>query len=278
VNGLVLVVFYGSILFCIFACAYKVFVYARVPMHIRWEIYKDSSIYETGNWWRKKGGGRSQKPDNLFKNAATLKEYYKNNKLFWLPLYLFHLGVYLLITWHAWLFIYPLVFHKNWPVGYSLIWGHTATGLMFAGALGVFISRLASRSLRATYPRWHYFKWLIIMAAAATGYIAVQFYFNGVMAEVLGYVRGQLQFNWADKMNPPLLTSLHVLTVSAVLIYLPFSHAVRLFFRYYHEWRWNYIPGLRSARVSEETKNMLEYPITWAAKHATVGTLWKDLA
>ncbi len=277
-NGLVLVIFYGSILFCIFACLYKVLVYASFPMHLRWEIYKNSSVYETGNLWRKKGTGYGQKLDNIFTNVVTLKEYYKNNRAFWLPLYPFHLGVYLLITWHAWLFVYSLVFRKNWPVGYSLIWGHAATGLIFAGALGVLISRLVSRSLRATYPRWHYLKWLMVMAAAATGFIAVQFYFNGVMAEVLGYVRGQLQFHWAEKMNPPLLTSLHVLTVSMVLVYLPLSHAVRLFFRYYHEWRWNFIPILHITRVSKKTKNMLEYPVTWAAKHAAAGTLWKDLA
>ena len=277
-HGLVLVIFYGSILFCIFGIAYKIIVYARFPMHLRWEIYKNSSVYEKTDWWRKKSIGQGQKSDGLFKNVITLNEYYKNNKSFWLPLYPFHLGVYLLITWHAWLFIYPLVFRKDGPVGYSLIWGHTATGLMFVGALGVLGSRLFSRSLRTTYPRWHYLKWLMIMAAAATGFVAVQYYFNGVMGNVLGYVRGQLQFNWAEKMNPPLFTSLHALSVCAVLIYLPFSHAVRLFFQFYHEWRWNYIPSLRSARVSKRIKNMLEYPVTWAAKHAPAGTLWKDLA
>ena len=198
--------------------------------------------------------------------------------MFWLPLYPFHLGVYLLVTWHAWLLIYPLIFRQAWPVEYSLVWGHTATGLMFAGALGVLAVRLTVPSLRATYPRRHYLKWLAIIAAAGTGYVAVEYYFNGAMADVVGYVRGQLQFDMAEKMRPPLLPSLHVLTVSAVLVYLPFSHAVRLLFRYYHEWRWGFIPLLNSKRVRDNTENMLGYPVTWAAKHAAGYAYWKDIA
>jgi nitrate reductase gamma subunit len=278
VNGAVLVIFYGSILFCIIAGAYKVINYARYPMHLRWEIYKNGSVYENTGWRQKNGIGAGRKIGDSLQNIASLKEYYKNNRLFWLALYPFHLGVYLLITWHAWLFIYSLVFRQEWPVAYSLVWGHASTALMFAGSLGVLVMRLAVPSLRSTYPRRHYLKWLIIMAAAGTGFFAVQYYFNGVMLDVLTYVRGQLQFNMAEKMNPPLLPSLHVLTLSAVLIYLPFSHMIRLFFRYYHDWRWNYVPALRSARVGNNIKNMLELPVTWVAKHASVGTLWKDLA
>jgi hypothetical protein len=117
----------------------------------------------------------------------------------------------------------------------------------------------------------------MIMAAAGTGFYAVQYYFNGVMADVLGYVRGQLQLNMAEKMNPPLLTSLHVLTVAVVLVYLPFSHALRLFFRYFHELRWNYVPALNNPRVSRHTNDTLEYPITWSAKHVPTGMAWKDI-
>ncbi len=276
-GGVVLVIFYGSILFCIAASLYKIYTYARFPVHLRWEIYKAGSVYELSNWWKRKGIGSREKIGNMLKNVVSLREYYKNNKLFWAPLYPFHLGVYLLITWHAWLFIYPLVTQKEWPVGYSLIWGHTATGLIFAGALGVLALRIFNRSLRVTYPKLHYLKWVMILLAAGTGYIAVEYYFNGVMADVLGYVRGQLQFDMAEKMNPPLLTSLHVLTVAAVLVYLPFSHAVRLFFQYYHEWRWNYIPSIHSMSVSKNVRNKLEYPITWAAKHVPAGVAWKDI-
>lgn len=276
-EGLVLVIFYGSILFCIFACIYKIVYYARFPMHLRWEVYRRSSVYESAGWWRKKGITGGQKIGGAARDILSLRDYFNNNRLFWLALYPFHLGVYSLITWHVWLFVYPPVTQKDWLVEYSLLWGHISTGLMFTGALGVLVMRFVIKSLRTTYPRRHYFKWLMIMAAAGTGFIAVEYYFNGAMADVLDYVRVQLQFNMAEKMNPPLMPSLHALTVSAVLVYLPFSHALRLFLRYYHEWRWDYLPVLRSARAAKNTKNMLEYPVTWAAEHAAAGIFWKDL-
>ena len=196
-----MVIFYGSILFCIIASLYKMYTYARFPVRLRWEVYKAGSVYELSNWWTRKGITSGQKLGNMVKNAAVLKDYYKNNKLFWAPLYPFHLGVYLLITWHIWLFIYPLLFQKEWPVGYSLIWGHTATGLMFAGALGVLALRIFSRTLRATYPKRNYLKWLIIMLAAGTGYIAVEYYFNGVMAEYL-FTLGPITVQHGGKNEP----------------------------------------------------------------------------
>jgi nitrate reductase gamma subunit len=277
VNGLVLAVFYGSILFCIVTSIYKLYKFSRYPLHLRWEIYRAGSVYESPRWWEKEGIRRRDKVNGTIKDIATLRDYYRSNRLYWLPLYIFHLGVFLLITWHAWLFLYAFFTSGGWMADLALAWGHTATFLMGAGALGALLLRTFSLPLRVTYPRRHYLKWLVMLAVAGTGYYAVQYYFNGAMGEVLGYVRGQLQFNMAEKMSPPFFTSLHVLSVAAVLVYLPFSHMLRLFFRYYHEWRWNYIPALRSKAVSRQIKKQMEYPVTWPAKHVPAHAAWKDI-
>jgi hypothetical protein len=52
-GGLVLVIFYGSILFCVVASATKIVWYAFAPLHLRWEIYGGSSVYELMDWWDK---------------------------------------------------------------------------------------------------------------------------------------------------------------------------------------------------------------------------------
>jgi nitrate reductase gamma subunit len=146
-SGLVVAIFYGSILFCIVASVIKLIGYARFPIHLRWEIHKHSSAYEFEGWWKEQRLVQKGKFGGTVKDIAGLRGYYKNNRAFWVPLFPFHLGVYLLVLWHAWLFIYPLVFSQPWPVNYSLFWGHTATALMFFGAAGVLFSRLFSRAL-----------------------------------------------------------------------------------------------------------------------------------
>ena len=277
-GGLVLAIFYGSIIFCIVTFLIKLYRYAKLPLPLRSEIYKEGSIYEQASWWPRSGTSIKGKFKAALIDILALSGYYHHNKRFWFVLYPFHLGIYLLILWHVWLFIFPLVAVNTGSLDYALIWGHIATGLIFTGALGILIQRIADKKLRASYPRWNYFKWAFIILALGSGLVAVQYYFNGSMVDVIAYVKYQLAFDMQAKLNPPLMTSLHVLAVSAVLIYLPLNnHTMRVFFRNYQKIRWDSIPNVEGGRVDKATRGQLRYPMVWSASHIPAVKAWKDL-
>jgi nitrate reductase gamma subunit len=276
-GGLVLVIFYSSIAFCIVTFLIKLYRYFGMPLPLRSEIYKGSSVYERADWWPRSGIGIKAKVIATVKETVTVSGYYRQNRGFWYVLYPFHLGIYMLLTWHVWLFVFPLVAVNTGTLDYASIWGNTATALVLIGALGILIKRLSDNKLRATYPRLHYLKWVFIILALGTGVFAVQYYFNGSMVELTTYVKQQLAFDMQSKLYPPLLPSLHVLIVAAVLVYLPFSHALRVFFRYYYRLRWDSVPYIENARVDKATRGQLRYPIVWSAGHVPADKNWAEL-
>jgi len=277
-GGIVLAVFYGSIVFCIIALAVRMIKYAKAPLHIRWEFYRGSSTYEHLDWWTKPHTSFREKLKSVAQDIFLLRDYFKRNRGFWYWLYTFHIGLYLLVIWHVWIFIVPLftAVDKNSTVG--VIWGHTATALVFIGAVGILIKRLTDKELRSYYNPLHYLKWLFIIVTLAGGFYAVQVYFNGDMTEVFSYVRGQLAFELEHKLHPPLVTSLHVIFISPWLIYLPFGHIMQVFFRYFHELRWDHVPNERGSTIEKEVQKLLEHRVSWAAPHIQTGSKWGEVA
>src|SRR4030043_1327571 len=108
-GAMVLFIFYGSILFFILAAALRVRRCMNAPIHLHWELYKGSSVYELKEWWGKTHNTFGEKLWSMLLDILFLREFYHRNRRFWYPLFVFHIGLYLLILWHAWLFIRSVV-------------------------------------------------------------------------------------------------------------------------------------------------------------------------
>ena len=52
-GALVFFFFYGSILFFIVAVALRAVRTVKAPVHLHWELYRGSSVYELTDWWTK---------------------------------------------------------------------------------------------------------------------------------------------------------------------------------------------------------------------------------
>jgi nitrate reductase gamma subunit len=275
----VVFIFYGSMVFFAIAALVMLIRYVRAPIHLRWEIHKESSIYEESEWWTKKNDmGFLKKLKSAALDILLQREYYRRNRFFWYLLMIFHVGLYLLILWHAALFILALAIEAETDPTYIVVWGHIATALITIGGLGILIKRIIDPEMRAYYARTHYFKWLFIIATLAGGFYATQFFFEGSSVELLRYVNGQLQFDFAHKLDPPLVPSLHMLFISAWMIYLPFSHTTKLFFRYYHELRWDHVPNVRGSGLEKRIKKNLERRVSWSDSHIQTGKTWGEVA
>jgi nitrate reductase gamma subunit len=277
-GGFVLLIFYGSILFCVIASLVRMTNYARAPLHLRWELYRGSSVYELTDWWKKGPRSFGEKLRGVALDILLLREFYHRNRSFWYFLFLFHMGLYLLFLWHLWLFItaVTLPFESSWIGG--LVFGHLATGLSLIGGGGILIKRIVDRELSIYYPRIHYLKWFLILLILAGGFLAVVFHFDSNMPELLRYVKDQVTFQDMElKLHPALAPASHVFFVSFWLLYLPFSHILQIFFRYYQHLRWDDVPNRKGSTVERVVEGHLNRPISWSAPHIKSGKGWGEV-
>ena len=274
-GGAVLIVFYGSILFCLIASAVRVQRYLSAPLQLRGELYGGSSVYEIADWSKMSPGHLGQKVRGMILDVLLLREFYHRNKGFWYFLFLFHAGIYLLLGWHLWLFFTALFlpFESAWSGG--LLFGHLATGLSLIGGVGVLLRRVVDRELSANYPRLHYLKWVLIILILLGGFLAVVLYFDSDTPELLRYVRVQVTFqDLALKLHPALAPASHVFLVSFLLLYLPFSHILQIFFKYYQQIRWDDVAGRPGSSIERTVEGQLRRPIGWSAPHVQSGQSW----
>jgi len=277
--GSVVVIFYGSGLFFAIAVLLKLIKYYRTPVHLRWEIYKGSSVYEKVNWWEHEHVSFSSKLKGVILDILFQREYFRRNRNFWYLLIVFHMGLFLLIAWHAWLFIAAAVINSEDAPAWGLVWGHIATATVVLGALGILIMRLVNKEMRAYYPRTHFFKWIFIIATLGGGFYAVQFFYDGSVIDVVHHVSEELDFSkFADKFHPETIPSLHLFFVAAWLIYLPFSHIMHLIYRYYHEIRWDHVPMVQGSALDKNVTPMLGKTVSWSDAHIQTGKTWGEVA
>jgi len=282
-GGIVLFFFYGSILFCVITSIVRMMKYIRAPLHLRWELYRGSSVYELTDWWKRNPHRFGEKLRGVTLDILLLREFYHRNRSFWYFLFLFHIGFYLIILWHLWLFISAVTLpfestpFKSGSIG-GAIFGHVATGLSLIGGGGILIKRIVNEELNIHYPRIHYLKWLLILLILIGGFLAVVFHFNSNTTELLRYVKGQITFQDIEhKLHPALAPASHVLLVSFWLLYLPFSHILQIFFRYYHHLRWDDVPNKRGSTIERKVTELLNRPISWSAPHIESGKRWGEV-
>ena len=106
---IVYIAIYAGLLIFVIGCVRRIWQYASTPVHLRWELYPvpheapervkhGGSYFETGDWWTKPqhsnhiGELRVMIPEILF-----MKGLWEFNRRLWLPSFLFHFGLYLLI-------------------------------------------------------------------------------------------------------------------------------------------------------------------------------------
>jgi nitrate reductase gamma subunit len=278
-GGMILFIFYGSILFFMIATGLRVRRSVNGPIHLHWELYRGSSIYESTEWWTKAKDPFGQKLCSMVLDLLFLREFYRRNRRLWYPLYAFHAGLYLLILWHVWLFFSSVVTNIETASSLGWIWGTFATALTFLGGVTILWMRIADPDLRVYYPPIHYLKWIFILLTLIGGAFAVDIHFHSSMPALLKYVREQVTFaDFEHKLHPAVGPALHVLFASLWLIYLPFGHVFQLFFRYYHYLRWDGVPNTRGGEIERRVKELLERPVTWSGPHIPVGKRWKEVA
>ncbi len=274
-GGLVLLLFYGSILFCVAASAVRTRRYLSAPLPLRGEIYRSGPVDELTDRSAGSSRGFGEQVRGMILDVLLLRDFCLRNKGFWYFLIPFHAGIYLLLVWHLWLFITALVLPADSAWGGGIILGHLATAFCLIGGVGILLRRLVDPESRVYYPRLHYLKWVLIILLLLTGLLAVVLHFDSSTSELVRYVKAQVTFQELElKLLPALAPASHVFLVSFLLLYLPFSHTLQVFFRYYQQLRWDDALIARGSAMERKVEEHLSRPVSWSAPHVGSGRSW----
>lgn len=298
---LVYLVIYAAVLAFLAACAWRAVRYARLPAHLRWELYPvpheeaervrhGGSYFETVDWWTKPnrfnlaGELKVMIPEMLFLKA--LREY---NRKLWYRSFPFHFGLYLLAGSLA-VLVAAAVGSLVLPAGAgesaagTLRIVYTVTGgcgvvLAMAGAAGLLHRRLTDPGLRTYTAPGDIFN--LIFFLAALGVPGAAYLLRGPGApDALALTRGLLTFDTAVSV-PPLL-SLGLALGALLLAYIPLTHMSHFIAKYftYHNIRWDDLPTAKSAEIQKKFAEYLTLRPTWAADHigADGAKTWADVA
>ncbi len=279
---------YAAAAVFVIACAVRAVRYARLPIHLRWELYPvpheerkraayGGSYFEKTDWWSK-----PQEPNHsgdlgfMVSEILFLKGLWEFKRKMWYRSYPFHLGLYLLIASTTVLFFAAAVsvFVPSLPksgIGTVLYLAYVIPGasgafLTLWGAAALLIFRITDRELKTYTAPGDIFNlsfFLLTMGLLSAGYFLRPEHFPGALA----LARSILTF---DTQVPLPRTLAAGLLLGALLVaYIPMTHMAHFIAKYftYHWIRWDDAPNRVASGLEKKLAAYLTYRPTWAAAH-----------
>lgn len=290
---------YVSILFFLSAVTWKTIKYARMPVHLRWELYPvahetrrkyGGSRLEELDWWtkprRKSYFGEIK---YILREGLLFEKCYRNNRGLWYFTYPFHMGLFLLAGWLILLFIGALVIPAGIPVAKSasawvwtihyLILGVGITSLVLGtfGCAGLLIRRSTNERLKIYTAPIDYFNLSFILAVLLSGLFS-WYFFDPAFATAREFMKSLVTFSPTTTINPAMTIS--IILFSLLLIYLPFTPMIHGLAKYftYHRVFWEDEPNLSGGDIEKKVAKLLNQPVSWTAPHIQQGKRWKEIA
>lgn len=285
------VVAYLGLVFFLIACVARFMMWARMPMHMRWELYPvahegggkaayGGSYLEETEWWKRKrevslfGELKVMVPEILF--LVALREH---NKKLWTRSFPFHFGLYLVGGVTALMLLGGVIvgyFPESIAVPTSKLismvvpfFGGAGLALGIVGAIGLFMRRRGRELRDYTAPADLFNLIFFIVAFGAALVTFVGFDRNFAMVET--FILNLVTFNLAPVGGGTagLLLTLSVMLLALLTAYIPtthMSHFIGKFFAY-HAIRWSDEPNLAGGHQEKTIEELLSRPVSWSAPH-----------
>ncbi len=294
-------VLYASLAVFVVASIVRAAGYARLPLHLRWEIYPvpheekgraahGGSYFEMKDWWTQPAKfNRSGELKAMLAEMLFLKGLWEFKKKTWYRSYPFHLGLYLLFGATALLFSSAflwIVAPRSWAAGPGIvlhgacvILGPAGIGLTLAGAAGLLLQRLTDADLKPYTTPADIFNLLFFIVAA--GFLAAGYLWRGKGSfSAFALARGLLTFDAG--LRVPALFGFGLVLGALLVAYIPLTHMSHFIAKYftYHSVRWGDQPNGRGSGIEKRIAEMLTYRPTWAAPHigADGAKTWAEIA
>lgn len=293
------IVTYISYIFIIIAYAFKVKKVATMPLHLRWELYPvphepasayGGSYFEELEWWKKPlPKNRFKDILYLLKNYLLFWEYLRKDIKYWLTVYPWHTGFYLIVFFHILSFFGALaivVGNVQVAAGSPNLFGLLLYYLTIIvaltsfitgsiGSIGLLIERTVDRDLRDFAAPINYFNYIFFLVVFLSGFSA--WYFGDpTFSGYREFWAGLITFQYATVDS---ITFVHVMLFSLFLIYLPFTRSTHYITKIiaFFKVRWDDVPSLKGSKMEEEVKKLLEQPVSWSASHIQTGKKWSEV-
>ena len=290
---------YVSYIFVIVAYVYKISKIARMPQHLRWELYPiphekgyqyGGSYLEEPEWWNK-----PQEKNNLRSALYMLKQYFlfsgyfRRKRGYWLSLYPWHIGFYLIMLFQILSFLGALAMVTTDITISSTSTSNVGTGLYYMtlvvavggfvcgslGSIGMLIQRLANKDLRDYACPENYFNYLFFLALFLS--LSFAWYYDPTLSYYREFWKSLITFQY---VAVPAATYVFIMVFALHLIHLPFTrsiHYITIFFAYFGV-LWGDKPNRRGGEIENEIKGLLEKPVSWSAPHIQSGEKWGNIA
>jgi nitrate reductase gamma subunit len=269
-NIFLVVLTYFANVFIVFMYTFKSVKLARLPVHLRWELYpRRGTLY-------------------LVKENFRFSDYFKTNWTYWLALFPWHIGFIFIIAFHILCFFGSIVMIGGNPVAadsayvigqifyYSImVIGAISFVTGTLGSIGLIIKRLTDRDLKTFATRYNFFNYIFTLAVFFSGLYAWIF-LDPTLAEYREFWKGLITFNPVS-VEPA--TAAHIILFCLFLIYLPFTrsmHYITKFFAFL--WvRWDDRPNARGSVMERDITGLLHKPVSWSGAHIPSGKNWAEI-
>ncbi len=294
-------ILYAAALVFLVACAVRAIGYARLPLHLRWELYPvphekreraryGGSYFESPEWWKEPiAFNHLGEWKSMFAEILFLKGLWEFKRKMWYRSYLFHLGLYLLIGAAGILFaaaFASLILPGLASSGFVLVlhYAYTAAGLLGAaltlvGAAALLIERLTEEDLKPYTTAGDIFNlsfFIVTVGILTAGY----FLRPDTSPGALALAQGVLTFDTSLKAPP--MFEVGLVLGALLAAYIPMTHMSHFIAKYftYHTVRWDDAPNRRGAKLEQKLAEYLTYRPTWSAPHvgADGSKSWAEIA
>jgi nitrate reductase gamma subunit len=282
------------------AYAYKVIKIARMPLHLRWELYPiphekgydhGGSYFEEFEWWNKPQEKSSLKSVlYMLKEYFLFKGYFQKKRSYWLSLYPWHVGFYLIVLFHILTFFTAVaIVAGNIDISAASTSG-LGVGLYYVvlvvavssfilgsiGSIGMLITRLTNRGLKDYASPMNYFNYIFFLVVFLSGLFSWAL-FDPTLSAYREFWASLITFNYT---HVEAATYVHIILFSLFLIYLPFTrstHYITILFAYFGV-LWGDKPNRRGGEMEKDITELLGKPVHWSAPHIQTGKKWSDIA
>jgi nitrate reductase gamma subunit len=289
---------YIAYMFITFSYARKALKVAKMPLHLRWELYPipfgegheyGGSYLEELDWWKKSHStGRIRGAFYLAKKYLFFGGYFKIKRDYWISLYPWHIGFYLLMGFQflTILCAFILTFTgieiaagSNNALGIilyylSLISLVTSCFLGTLGSFGLLIKRLSNADLRDYTAPSEYFGYLFFLVTFLSA--LVMWILDPTLANYRDFYRSLVTFQPVN-----LLPATAVFSIIYVLhmFHLPFTrstHYITKIFAFFSV-LWNDSPNLDNPKLDKKINAAFDQTVSWSAPHIQSGKKWIEV-
>lgn len=272
---------WASLLLFLFLAARKVYLFATMPLNLRWEVYPvphesrerrqyGGSYMEQVDWARRPHPvSRWAELREMGSEIFLLKRVRLHNPCRLWPLSLaLHWGLYLLLLWLG------LLVASNWLP--ALVWpavgvGGAALALGMVGSCGLIVRRATHRALALYTAPIDYFN--LAFLAAIFGLGLASWLADPRFAQHRAYFASLLSFR-PTPLAPLSLAFFFLLQSFA--IYMPLSKLIHYVIKHFtfHETLWDDAFRAPGSRQGRRAARQLSYPLTWSGPHIGRGGTW----